>query len=144
MQPKALTYLKAVVEAESFDQRFLGSNYIRRRLRVCKGGQYPVGKRPFDATLDGLMMNTKLSSDQKKRRILTVGEQHLRPLHLARRLRSRAGNNRQLSNLLISHRQLDRLPPSCHVAIPRPLNRKRGIHQLTASSMSARFMESIV
>jgi hypothetical protein len=89
-------------------------------------------------------MNTMFSSDLEKRRILTVGEQHPRPLHPARRLRSRAGNNRQLSNLLIRHRQLDRLPPSCHVAIPRALNRKRGIHQLTASSLSARFMESIV
>src|SRR5580700_10902878 len=111
---------------------------------VIKCAQYPVGKRPFDATLDGLMMNTKLSSDQEKRRVLTVREQHLRPLHPARRLGSRAGNNRQLSNLLIGHRQFDRLPPSCHVATPRPLNRDRGIHQLTTSSMTACFMESIV
>jgi hypothetical protein len=34
------------------------------------------------------MMNTKLSSDQEKRRVLTVREQHLRPLHPARRFAS--------------------------------------------------------
>jgi hypothetical protein len=61
-------------------QRHQPSLRLRRDGRaqpVVKCGQYPVGKRSFDATLDGLMI-TKLSSDQEKTRVLTVGEQHLR------------------------------------------------------------------
>jgi hypothetical protein len=132
-------------------QRHQPSLRLRRDGRLLTGawpviecGHYLVGKRSLDATLDGLMMNTKFSSDQETRRILTVCEQHPRPIHPARRLRSRARNSRQLSNLLIRHRQFDRLPPSCHIRAPRPLNRERGIHQPTTSSITACFMESIV
>src|SRR5215217_6433043 len=65
----------------------------------------------------------------KERRFLAVGEQHLRPLHSARRLASRARNRRQPANLLIGHRQLDHLPPSCHDTLPRSVKPKRGIHE---------------
>jgi hypothetical protein len=49
-----------------------------------------------------------------------------------------------LRNILIAHRQFDRLPPSCHDANPRSPNRKRGIHQQAVSSKYAGFTESIV
>jgi hypothetical protein len=47
-------------------------------------------------------------------------------------------------NLLIGHRQLDRLPRLCHDETPRSVNRKRGIRQQIPGSMTAGFMESIV
>jgi hypothetical protein len=47
-------------------------------------------------------------------------------------------------SLLISHRQLNRLPPLRHEAPPRSANRKRGIPQQIIRSITAGFMESIV
>jgi hypothetical protein len=73
-----------------------------------------------------------------------IGEQHLRPLHSTRRLASGARNDRQPSDLLIGHRQLDHLSPSCHDAIPRSVKPKRGIHKQITGSMPASFMESVV
>ena len=61
-----------------------------------------------------------------------------------RPLGARARNVRQSSNILTAHRQFDRIPPSCHHTNPRPANSKRGIHQQTASSTQAGFMESVV
>jgi hypothetical protein len=90
------------------------------------------------------MMDPKSLPHRKERRILMVGEQHLRPLHPARRLASRARNDHQPLNVFVLHRQFDRLPPSCHDAIPRSANRKRGIREQTSSSMDADFMESVV
>ena len=62
------------------------------------------------------MMDAKSLPHRKERGILPVSEQHLRPLHPARCFASRAGNGCQTSNLLVGHRQLDRLSPSCHDA----------------------------
>jgi hypothetical protein len=36
------------------------------------------------------------------------------------------------------------MPPSCHDASPRLIDRKRGIRQPITSSMTAAFMESVV
>jgi hypothetical protein len=36
------------------------------------------------------------------------------------------------------------LPPSCHHATPRSVNRKRGIHEPNAGSINAGSMDSIV
>jgi N-acetylmuramidase len=90
------------------------------------------------------MMGTKSLPHRKERRILTVAEQHLRPFHSTCRLGSRARNRCQTSNLLIGHRQLDRLPPPCHDATPRSLNHKQGIHEQITGSIAASFMESVV
>src|SRR6201987_441847 len=124
---------------------------LRRNLRLLAGSrpiierrQRPIGQRPFEASLDGLVMDAKLSPHSKKRWILMVGEQHLRPCHSARRLGSRARKARQARNFLLAHRQLDHLPPSRHDAIPRSATRKRGIQKLTTGSMTAGFMESVV
>ena len=93
---------------------------LARSRSVIECRQRAIGQRPLDAALDRLMMDPKSLPNRKERRILAVGEQHLRPLHPARRLGARPRNARQLFNLLIAHRQLDRLPPSCHDATPRP------------------------
>jgi hypothetical protein len=90
------------------------------------------------------MMQAKSLPHPKERGILTVGEQYLRPLHPTRSIASRARNGRQPSNLFVGHRQLDRLPPSCHDAAPRSIKHKRGIHERVTGSMTARFMESVV
>jgi hypothetical protein len=89
------------------------------------------------------MMDAKSSPHRKERAILTVTEQHLRPLHPTCRLASRTRNSCQTSNLFVGHRQLDRLPPSCHDAAPRSIKHKRGIHEQITRSMIS-FMESIV
>jgi hypothetical protein len=95
------------------------------------------------------MMRANSLPHRIKRRGLAVAQQHLSPRHPARRLASRSRKSRQRSNLLIAQRQLDRLPPSCHDAIPRSLDRKRGIRQQLTGSMNvgfinAGFMESVV
>jgi hypothetical protein len=56
---------------------------------------------------------------QKKRWHVPVGQQHPRPLDPARRFRSRAGNRAQRRQLLLAHRQFDRLPTSRHDFTPR-------------------------
>ncbi|WP_210253365.1 hypothetical protein, partial [Bradyrhizobium yuanmingense] len=61
----------------------------------------------------------------------------------ARWLGSRPRKSRQRFNLIVGHRQFDRLPPSCHETAPRCANRNRGIRQHSISS-SAGFLESIV
>jgi hypothetical protein len=88
------------------------------------------------------MMDAKSLSHGKKRWLLAIGEQHLRP-PAARRLGPRPRKSRQSFNLLTGHRQLDRSPPSCHDAAPRSPNCKRGIHQQISRSMIG-FMESVV
>jgi hypothetical protein len=50
----------------------------------------------------------------------------------------------QALNLFVGQRQLDRVPPSRHDAIPCLSRHKRGIHEQITSSMSASFMESVV
>nr|WP_292442292.1 hypothetical protein [Mesorhizobium sp.] len=111
---------------------------------VVEGRQRAMGQRPLDAALDCLMMDAKAPPYREERRILTVGEQHSRPFNPPRRLGSRARKRRQTSNLLIAHRQRNRLPPSCHFAAPRSDNCQRGIREQPNSSMNASFMESII
>jgi len=48
------------------------------------------------------------------------------------------------SIFVVGHRQFDRLPPSCHAAIPRLIKHKRGIPGRVCGSMPASFMKSIV
>jgi hypothetical protein len=73
------------------------------------------------------MMDAKALPDRKEQGIFTVGEQHLLALHSTRRRDARARNGCQPCNLFLGHRQLDRLPPSCHDATPHSINHKRGI-----------------
>jgi hypothetical protein len=82
--------------------------------------------------------------NHKERGFLTVCQQHLRPLDPTRCFASRARNRSQAFNLFVGHRQLDRLPPPPHVATPRWIKHKRGIHKRVAGSIAASFMESVV
>jgi phosphate transport system protein len=111
---------------------------------VIQGGQRAIGKRSLDAAFDSLMMHANLLPDSKERGCLTVREQHLRPLHPTHRFSSRPRNSCEFFNFLVGYRQLNRLPPSCHVGTPRLINHKRGIHQRVAGSIKAGFMESFV
>ena len=109
-----------------------GLGLRRNRRLLARSGpvvercQRAIGYRPLDAALDRLMMNAKSLSHPKERGIITITKQYLRPLYPARRLASRARNGCQLSNLILGHRQLDRLPPSCHDAIPRSIKHITG------------------
>jgi hypothetical protein len=86
------------------------------------------------------MMHAKSFPDREERRILPVGEQHLRPLRFAHSVREREISvNRPISSPLIANSTACR-----HHTDPRSANCKRGIHQQTASSPQAGFMESVV
>ena len=108
---------------------------LARSRSVVEGRQCAIGDGPLDAALDRLMMHAKSASHGKERRLLPIAEQHRRPRYPARRLGPRPRQSRQCFNLLPGHRQLDRLPPSCHDATPRSINHKRGIHQQMIRSM---------
>jgi hypothetical protein len=57
--------------------------YLRLASSVIKCHQRPIGQRPFDTTLDRLMMHANPPSDGKKRRVFAIGQKHLRTLHPA-------------------------------------------------------------
>jgi hypothetical protein len=100
--------------------------------------------------LDGLVMRREPVRHGKKRGILAVSEKHPSPFDAARPLGPRVRYACQLRNLLVGHRQLDRLPPSCHDATPRLANHRRGIHHDSSGSIhpdfsnASGFMESVV
>ena len=117
---------------------------LARSRSVVECRQRAIGQRPLDAALDRLMVHAKSLSHRKERRVLAIGKQHRGPRHPACRFRPRPRQSRQSFNLLIGHRQLNRLPPLRHDATPRSANRKRGIRQQIIRSMTAGFMELIV
>jgi hypothetical protein len=116
---------------------------LARSRSLVEGRQRAIHQRPLDAALNRLMMQAKSLPHRKERRILSITEQYLRPLHAACRLAAGSRNRRQTCNLFVGHRQFDRLPPSGHDATPRLVNRKQGIHEQITGSMSS-FMESFV
>src|ERR1700691_3363905 len=67
---------------------------LARSSSVIKRHQRPIGQRPFDATLDRLMMHTNPPSDGKKRRAFAISQKHLRTL-LAGSVRDRETLNRR-------------------------------------------------
>src|ERR1700751_6333917 len=81
------------------------------------------------------MMHAQPLSHGKKRRLLAISEKHLRTLHPARRLGSRARNGQQARNLAVIHRQLDRLTPSCHDTTPRSVSNEESTNMLPVPSM---------
>jgi len=95
---------------------------LARPRAVVECRQRTIGQCPLDAALDRLMMGSHSSRRCIKRWGLSISQKHSRPLHPARGLRARARYSCQLRNVMIAHRQLDHLPPSCHDATPRDLN----------------------
>jgi len=105
-----------------------------------------MGDCPFDAALDGLMVHTHSPTHCKKRRVLSVAQQHPRPLDPARWFRPRARNRRQCSYLLIAQRQFECLPPSRHDLNPRFRIKEARLQAISAKLNPAHmigFMESI-
>jgi hypothetical protein len=78
-------------------QRHQPSLRLRRDGRLPTGprpviecGRCSIGRRSFDATLDGLMMNTELSSDEEQRRVAPYASSICaRPIRLAGSVRER-------------------------------------------------------
>src|ERR1700689_4280363 len=70
---------------------------LARSSSVIKRHQRPIGQRPFDATLDRLMMHTNPPSDGKKRRVFAISQKHLRTrcTRLAGSVRDRETLNRR-------------------------------------------------
>ncbi|MGY4502074.1 hypothetical protein ACVWYH_006031 [Bradyrhizobium sp. GM24.11] len=114
------------------------------RGSILDGRQRPIGQRPLHAALYRLMVGSNSLPYRTKRRILAIGQQHLRPRYPARSLGSRPRKNRQSINLLVGHRQFDYSPPSCHDPAPRFANRKTRNPPSNYPFQNAGFMESIV
>jgi hypothetical protein len=98
-------------------QRYQPGPGLRRNRRllagsraVFEGRQRSIGHCPFDAALHGLMMHSEALPHRKERRILTIAEQHLRPLNPAGRLRARVRYRSQRGYFVLRHHQLNRMP----------------------------------
>jgi hypothetical protein len=83
---------------------------------------------PFNATLDGLMMQPKRLAHRKKRRVFPIGQQNPRPFDPARRLGSRLRYRPQSLHIRIFERQFNRSPPRCHFGPILSLKAPRTAH----------------
>ena len=110
--------------------------FFARPWSILDCRQRPISQRPLHAALNRLMMNPNSLPHRTERRILAIGQQHLRPRYPARRLGSRPRKSLQSFNLFVGYRQFDYSPPSCHDAAPRFANRKRGIRHQPIGSMT--------
>ena len=118
--------------------------FFARPWPILDRRQRPIAQRPLHAALNRLMVNPNSLPHRTERRILAIGQQHLRPRYPARRLGSRPRKSRQSFNLFVRHRQFDCSPPSCHDAAPRFANRKTRNPSSNHRFHDAGFMESIV
>jgi hypothetical protein len=148
---RALCMVKPAPDCET-DERRSGSRVALEVAGpiVADPGERSLDDRSYNVAKLGFEWSSVIERRGRRRQQLLVAvgpkqdKQHLRPLHPARPLGVRARNAHQSSNILTAHRQFDRMPPSCHHTNPRSANSKRGIHQQTASSTQAGFMESVV
>src|ERR1700683_2653551 len=90
---------------------------LARSSSVIKRHQRPIGQRPFDATLDRLMMHTNPPSDGKKRRVFAISQKHLRTLHPARRLAGSVRDRETLNRRAISSSVITTSSACRHVAM---------------------------
>jgi hypothetical protein len=118
--------------------------FFARPRPILDGRQRPIAQRPLHAALNRLMVNPNSLPHRTERRILAIGQQHLRPRYPARRLGSRSRKSRQSFNLFVAHCQFDCSPPSCHDTAPRFASRKTRNPPSTHRFHDAGFMESIV
>src|SRR5258708_31659322 len=86
--------------------------FFARPWSILDGRQRPIGQRPLHAALNRLMVDPNSLPYRTERRILAIGQQHLRPRYPACSLGSRPRKNRQSFNLFVGHRQFDCSPPS--------------------------------
>jgi len=114
---------RSLTSAWTWPVTCLGLGGDRRLLAgprpIIERRQRTQDQRPLDTALNGLMVRADRPSHLKKGWLVPVDQQHPRPLDPARRLGSRAGNRAQRRQILLAHRQFDRLPPSRHDFKPR-------------------------
>jgi hypothetical protein len=60
---------------------------------IIERRNWTISERPLNTALNGLMVHPHALRHRKKGWVISVRQQHSRPLHPARRFRSRAGNN---------------------------------------------------
>jgi hypothetical protein len=96
-----------------------------------------IGNRALHAALDGLTMHAQSPAHRKARRVIAIGQEHLRTHHPARRFRSRPRDCPQPQQVLFSDRQLKHLTPRRHHLhlVQPPRGDKMGI--LTANAKHA-------
>ena len=94
---------------------------LARSRSVVESRQRAIGQRPLDAALDRLMMYAKSLSHGKKRPLLAIGEQHLRPLHVAGRLgpRPRRAVSVSISSAVIAKSTARRHPAMMPLLVHR-------------------------
>ena len=116
------------------DRRLLAGSW-----QILERGHRTIGQRPLNAALNSLMVHTHSPPHSKKRQVLSVAQQHPRPLDPARRFRARARNRSQRGYILIAQRQFDCLPPSRHDLNPRrfPNQRSEATGNLSKTESSA-------
>jgi hypothetical protein len=100
--------------------------------QIIKRGHRAKGQGSFDAALNGLMVHPDGPGDRKKGSVLPVGEQHSRPLDPARQFRPRPRHRSQPGHLLLTQRQLDRLPPPRHDLNPRLRSKAARLQPMSA------------
>ena len=81
---------------------------------IIERRHWAIGQRSLNTALNRLMVHPHILRHRKKGGVLSVRQQHSRPLYPARRFRSRTGNRAQLRQILLANRQFDRLPPRRH------------------------------
>ena len=103
----------------SRDRRLLAGSrqIVERRHRT-------MGHCPFDAALDGLMVHTHSPTHCKKRRVLSVAQQHPRPLDPARWFLPRALVNAAISSSLSANSSACRHPAMTSILVSE--SEKRG------------------
>jgi len=70
---------------------------LARSRSIVERRQRAVSQGSLDTALNRLVMHTNGAPNRVKRRVLTIGEQHLRALHPAPSLHSRPGININLA-----------------------------------------------
>ena len=106
----------AAGEVDNERPRFVGDDRLAARTRTVVERRHGAQSfRTPHAALDRLMRHPDRLPHRVKRRGLSVGEQHARPLDPARRRRSRTRNPRQFRNPLIRKSQLNYPTGSRHV-----------------------------
>ena len=72
---------------------------------IIERRNWTISERPLNTALNGLMVHPHALRHRKKGWVISVRQQHSRPLHPARRFRSRAGNRAQLDELIRKGKQ---------------------------------------
>ena len=117
--------------------------FFTRPWPILDRRQRPIAQRPLHAALNRLMMNPNSLPHRTERRILAIGQQHLRPRYPARRLGSRPRKSRQssISSQVIANSTTRRHPAMMPLLVSPTA--KQGIrHQPIGSMMQVSWNRS--